>query len=81
MCIRDRECLLWWDFLKMWKQITMGSTATTFSKSPTTEDTPMPKNSRMISQEMCIRDRFAYWTEDEFVSVISSMAQEWIERR
>ena len=33
-----------------WKHITMGSTATTFSKSPTTEDTAMPKNSRMISQ-------------------------------
>ena len=27
------------------------------------------------------KSMFAYWTEDDFASVISSMAQEWIERR
>ena len=32
-----------------WKQMTMGSTATTDSKTPTTEDTPMPRNSSTIS--------------------------------
>ena len=35
--------------IRDWKHITMGSTATTVSNTPTTEDTAMPRNSRMIS--------------------------------
>lgn len=32
-----------------WKQMTMGRTATTDSKTPTTEDTSIPRKSRAIS--------------------------------
>ena len=32
-----------------WKQMTMGSTATTDSKMPTTDETPMPRNSSTMS--------------------------------
>ena len=35
--------------IRDWKQMTTGRMATTPSKAPTTEETPMPRNSRMIS--------------------------------
>ena len=44
----------------------------------------MPDQYKTVSLEEFVeysKSMFAYWTEDDFASVISSMAQEWIERR
>ena len=35
--------------IRDWKHMTIGITATTASKAPTTEDTTMPRNNRMTS--------------------------------
>ena len=48
-----------------WKQMTMGSTATTDSNAPTTEDTIIPRNSRAISQG---RRFFTLWNTPSFRS-------------
>ena len=44
----------------------------------------MPDQYKTVSLEEFVeysKSMFAYWTEDDFASVISSMAQDWIERR
>ena len=44
----------------------------------------MPDQYKTVSLEEFVeysKSMFAYWTEDDFASVTSSMAQEWIERR
>ena len=44
----------------------------------------MPDQYKTVSLEEFVeysKSMFAYWTEDDFASVISSMAQECIERR
>ncbi len=44
----------------------------------------MPDQYKTVSLEEFVeysKSMFAYWMEDDFASVISSMAQEWIERR
>ena len=54
--------------------------------APLSEDDKesMPDQYKTVSLEEFVeysKSMFAYWTEDDFASVISSMAQEWIERR
>ena len=63
MCIRDRmvtarDCVPTFPAMsniRDWKAMMMGSWVTTFSKTPTTEDTTIPRPRRTI--KMCIRDR------------------------
>ena len=51
---------------------------------PEDDKESMPDQYKTVSLEEFVeysKSMFAYWTEDGFASVISSMAQEWIERR
>jgi len=51
---------------------------------PEDDKESMPDQYKTVSLEEFVeysKSMFAYWTEDDFASVISSMAQEWIERR